>query len=355
VTFSLPEIHAAVEEAARVQLGSHGRLLELVPVHASGRAYSKVHRMELRFEQDTLDVCLKLHRRDNPLHEEECVAWAAEEYTVLAAVHAAATASEELSVVRPLALLPQLPGILFETHHGTVLNSVLRVRGFGSGRRRRLGALECYYRKLGVSLREFHGMTTGHPDVVGTLAGLSLINYGADDLLKEADDGFERAMLLSSNGTRAQAEETYRSTREDFRRLVAADYAQVGVHGDFTPVNVFIDDAGVTLFDFVNFHRGHAYEDISRWISYTYFAQKDPLSLGRQDVARLTAAFMDGYGLPDWRTDPVLRFFFQKSMFRTLLGGFRFARRPGLGRAIYRRAMLRVFRQSVREGMCLPS
>jgi len=355
MTLSTKDMHAAVEEAARVHLAEHGRLLAVTPLHSSGRTYSKMHRMELRFEKGTLDVCIKLHLRDDPSLEQECVTWAREEFAVLKALYAAARDARELSVVRPLAFLPQLPGILLETHHGTVLNTLLKERTLGPWRRRSVESLESYYGKLGVSLREFHDLTTGNPDLVKALAALSLFTYSADQLLEEADDGFQRAMSLSPNGNHASAERLYGLSREGFSRVVRADYRRVGVHGDFTPVNIFVHGTQTTVYDFVNLHYGHPYEDLSRFISYTYFVQKDPLALRRKDVIRLIAAFMDGYGLSEWRVDPVLSFFFQKSMFRTLRGGFRFAKRPGLLRAIYRRAMLSVFHAWVRDGMRVPS
>jgi hypothetical protein len=349
------EMRAAVEEAARAQLADQGRLLAVTPVHSGGRAYSAVHRMELRFEKRTLDVCLKLYRPHDRIHEGQCVRWARKEFSVLGALHPGTLGAEELSVVKPLALLPELPGILLETDHGTVLNTVLKARRFGVRRQRSIEALERCYRNLGVSLRELHDLTVENLAVAKALAGLSLRTASADDLVKEADEEFQGAMLLSTNGGWAVTERRYRLARENFCRLADAGPHRVGVHGDFTPVNVFVHDARATLFDFLTFHVGHPYEDVGRLLSYTYFEQKDPLSLRRRDVTRLIVAFMDGYGVPEWRGDPALEFFFQKGMFRTLRGGFRFAKRPGLARLIYRRAMLRVFHQWMKEGMALPS
>jgi aminoglycoside phosphotransferase (APT) family kinase protein len=349
------EIGAAVEEAARVRLAQHGRLLEVTAMRSSGRAYSRVHRFQLKFEGEIVDACLKLHRHRDPALRERCVAWAREEFGVLEALHPASRKARELSVVRPLAFLPQLPGILLEAHEGVVLNTLLGARRLAPRRARRFDELEAAYARLGVSLRELQELCTRDREVVRALAALSPLRFGREELLRQADETFERAMSLNGDVERAAAERLYHDAREAFRRSAPAEDALVAAHGDLTPVNVFVLGPKVTLFDFVNFHLGHPYEDVSRFVTYTCFLRKNPLSLGRRDVARLVDAFMDGYGLRGWRDDAVFGFFLQKSMYRTLGGGFRFVAKPWLSRTIYRRAMLRLFREWIREGMTVPS
>lgn len=348
------EIQAVIEATAGRQILEHGQLRGVRPVHSSDRTYSKVHRFVLDFDRGELDVCLKLHQRSRSSHARE---WAQEEFRVLRALHAAIATrgrTTELSVVRPLLFLPELPGILLETHRGTVLNDLLKARRFRFWRRS-MSLLEEYYEKAGVSLRELQRLTASDPEVLQALKGWSPINYSPDEILDEAEHDFQRVATLAGIENKGPAGRLHETSKECFREGVADTYVRVGGHGDFTPVNVFVLGPRVTLFDFVNFNLGHPLEDVSRFISYTYFLQKDPLSMARRDVTRLVEAFMHGYGGAPWRDDPILRFFFQKSMYRTLEGGVRFLAKPWPAATIYRRAMLRTFHRWVDEGMGLPA
>jgi Phosphotransferase enzyme family len=350
---TLAQIQAVIEDAVRAQIVEYGRLRAVNLAQSNYRAYSKVHRFVLDFERGSLDVCLKLHQRTSSSEARE---WAQEEFSVLGALYAASAVrrkTTELSVVRPLLFLPQLPGIVLETHHGAVLNDVLKARRLRWWSRS-IRQLEEHFEKLGISLREFQRLTVSDPEVVEVLNGLSPIDYSPNDFADEADRRFQGAMSLAGNENGASTQRLHEVSRRCFLEKVRDDYPRVGGHGDFTPVNVFVLGSRVTLFDFVNFNLGHPFEDVGRFISYTYFLRKDPLSMARRDVSRLVEAFMHGYGLAGWRSDPILRFFFQKSMYRTLEGGLRFLKKPWPAVTIYRRAMLLTFSRWVEEGMGLP-
>ena len=349
------EVASELESVVRQRLNGHGRLLAVRPLQSRRRAFSNVLRFSLSFEERDLDVCLKIHRRTNAGFQEECVDWAKEEFTLLEVLYSASPEGSPLSVVRPLLFLPRLPGILLETHPGQVLNAAMKTRWLGlRSPREPIERLAHYCFLAGKGLREMHRLTTEDERTLRTLSALSPIVIDAAGVLQAADDLFSRAFSLCRRGVRQAAEPIFQSSRAAFVAATAGRYPLVGAHGDCTPLNVFIDGSRVTFFDLVNYHRGHAFEDVSRFISYTYFLQKNPLAFRRHEVSGLIRAFLEGYGLASWRTDPVLRFFFEKSMFRTLGGGFdlRSGRRPL--KSLYRRAMLRVFQRWVTQGMPVP-
>ena len=346
-------IRRELEEAIQDRLLEYGPLVAVTPLESNDRAYSNVLRFSLSFEKQDLDVCLKIHRRRGRPFEQDCARWADKEFRVLEILYACSQEECSLSVVKPLLFLPRIPGILLETHPGRILNAVLNARRFRFGASREsMRELESCYFKLGESLEDMQQLSLEHGETKERIVALSprVLN---DDVLESADRGINKSLSLCRTGRRQTAKETYESTRRNFIALTAADYPLVGVHGDFTPVNVFVGGSRVTLFDFVNFHLGHPFEDVSRFISYTYFLRKDPSSFRKADVSNLIAAFMEGYGLTNWRENGVLMFFFQKNMFHTLSGGLRFQDKSWLARSLYERAMLRVFHRWIDHGMGL--
>ena len=355
MTVTTETITRELEEAVQDRLPEYGPLVAVTPQESSDGSYSNVVRYSLCFENRDLDVCLKIHRRRGMPFEQDCVGWADEEFRILKMLYASSQEGWSLSVVKPLLFLPRLPGILLETHPGEILNSVLKARRFRFGASREsMSELERCYFGLGESLQDMQRLSLERAEAREGIAALSPWVLNADDVLESADRGVIKTLSLCRAGRRQAAKKIYESTRRDFIALTTEDYPLVGAHGDFTPVNIFVSGSRVTMFDFVNFHLGHPFEDVSRFISYTYFLAKDPLSFCERDVSGLIGAFMEGYGLPDWRENAVLKFFFQKNIFRTLGGGLRFQNKSWLARSIYRWAMLRVFNRWIDSGMGLP-
>lgn len=343
-----------VRETALVELEQYGRLLGIRPLGGTARSFSSVKRLALTFEDQELDVCLKVHRRTSKGFEPECVNWALEEFEVLQAIQRLAGDSARPSVVRPILFLPTLPGILLETNSGEILNDRLRSRRFGRGLvqgSKGLDELAGTFVEVGRNLRALHDLSraVGSSQLVGSVRPWVL---DADYVRAEADKGASIAFgHLRAN--KDQAHERYRAARDQFD-FGQQEFQQVAAHGDFTPINIFVSGQQVTFFDFVNFHLGHPFEDVSRFLSFTFFLQKDPSAYGAADVSRLIAAFMDGYDLDGWRDEPALTFFFQKNIFRTLTGGLRFQGKRWPLSAFYTAGMLRVFRRWVERGMRLP-
>jgi len=354
MTESPDEIRSHVEAQVRRHLIGFGPLRAVTALHSKKRVYSSVMRFRLCFESQELDACVKIHRRSDTPGSEKRTVWAGKEFELLKIFHAAQGRAAQLSVVRPLLLLPDLPGILLETHPGQILSAVLNRRRLGlAGWRGSRQELERHYAAVGSSLREFQDVSTTDAETRTALSGFPFRERGAPEVLADAEDGFRKALARVRPGHRPRAEEAFSASREAFLASTSAGFPRVGVHGDFTPVNVFVHQGRVTLFDFVNFHWGHMFEDVSRFVGYTYFLQKDPLSFRPIDISALISAFLEGYRLPGWRTDPVLGFFFKKSMCRTLGGGLRFQSKRWPWNTLYEKAMLRVFHRWIDQGMTL--
>jgi len=347
------EAAGELERAVREEM--NGRALVAVsPMQSRRRSFSSVLRYRLRFEDRELDVCLKVHRRANTGFQEECVLWAKEEFEVLQALYAAARDGSPLSVVRPLLFLPRLPAVLLETHPGRVLNTLLKARWLGL-RGPEIGRewLERACRLAGAGLREMHRLTSEDGPALRALAVLRPIVVGRDAVLTATDELFGSAAAHCSGEVQRAAERGYRSARDAFGAATALSYPLVGAHGDCTPLNVFVHESRVTYFDLVNYHRNHAFEDVSRFVTYLFFLRKNPWAFPPSFADALASAFLDGYGIPSPGTDPVLRFFFQRSMFRTLNGGLGQRGDRALLSPLYEGAMRRVFAGWVAEGMAL--
>ena len=348
--------HEAIRSASKQKLGEHGRLRDITSLGGNARSFSSVKRFSLSFERSEIDACLKVHRRADKGFEEECVRWAWEEFMVLKTIHGVTDADGYPSVVRPILFLPALPGILLETNHGQILNEKLRARSLGRGLVQGAGALEelCeIYFDTGRNLKSVHGLgQDGRPR--REFESFGPYTFDAEFILGEADRRVEKLELYLSGRQLADIQSEYRRLREHFVSCARGAFPLVPSHGDFTPVNIFVTGGRVTFFDFVNFHFGHPYEDVSRFLSYTLFLQKDPSAFGSRAIGRLTRSFVEGYDLDHWREDPVLAFFLHKNILRTLTGGLRFQNKPWPLNTLYRRGMLRVFRRWVEGGMALP-
>jgi hypothetical protein len=322
------QVRRGVEAAARSELTDHGALNGVEIVGSSRLFYSTGCRLRLRFEQGPLDVYVKIYRRSGKGFEEECVGWAREEFLLL-------------------------PGVAFEYHPGRPLNELLRRRlGFGG---RSVAEIASLFRGVGESLRQFHDLTRPGGAGRAHVEWLRPVEWGLDRVLASTDEMAERAASLCRRGIRGILERQYADARSAFRNAVGDDYPRWGLHGDFTPVNVFVHEGHLTLFDFVNFALGHPYEDLSRFLAYTAFLRKDPLSFSSGEVSALCQAFLDGYGIGnEERGGPELVFFFQRSLFRTLGGGIRFQTRSWPLSALYAASMRRVLESRVAAGGGLP-
>jgi len=347
------QVRRGVETAARSELANRGALSDVEVVGSSRLFYSTGCRLRLRFENGLLDVYVKIYRRSGKGFEEECVGWAREEFLLLQGVSEFARRLGGPPVVRPLLLLPEVPGVAFEYHPGRPLNELLRRRlGFGG---RSIQELASLFRGVGEGLRQFHDLTRPGGAGRAHVEWLRPVEWGLDRVLTSTDEMGERAASLCRRSVRAPLERQYAAVRGAFRSAVADDYPRWGLHGDFTPVNVFVHDGDLTLFDFVNFALGHPYEDLSRFLAYIAFLPKDPLSFRAGEVSELCRAFLDGYGIgDDERQGPELAFFFQRSLFRTLGGGIRFQTRPWPLSALYAASMRRVLESRIAAGGGLP-
>lgn len=348
------QLRQTVEAAARAGVAGPGTLVAVESADARPGTQSQGHSFLLRFERGTLDTYLKIHRRRGRGFEQDCLAWAEEEFRLLSALHALAPGSPPLAVVRPLVLIPTLPGILFERHPGVTLNELLTRGRLGLGSSFPADELRQIYRLVGGSLRQLHGLLAAGTPLRADLDAFEMVETGLEQKLEETERMLNRVLDHCRAEHRAVVESTYRYARRAFLAAVERPYPRAGVHGDFTPVNIFVHEGRPTLFDFVNFHLGHPFEDVGRFLSYTRFLRKDPLSAAGHEVGPLCEAFMDGYGLQGWRSDPVLLFFFQSSMFRTLSGGLRYQSRPWPLSMLYTRAMRRALDAWIAEGMGLP-
>jgi hypothetical protein len=97
------------------------------------------------------------------------------------------------------------------------------------------------------------------------------------------------------------------------RGLSAADLASSGIHGDFFPGNVIVSDEHVVGLDFVMQQEGSVYADPSYFI-FQLNTLRQQLQYRRAVVARLCAAFLDGYepGLKEatFAARPMVRLYF---------------------------------------------
>lgn len=348
------QLRKTVEAAVLASVPGPGALVAVEPAGARPGSQSHGQSFQIRFEGGTLDAYLKIHRRRGRGFEQECVAWAEEEFRLLTALHALAPASPPLAVVRPLVLIPTLPGILLERHRGVTLNELLKQGRLGLGSSYPADETRRIYQLVGASLRRLHGLLAAGTPLRAELEAFEMVETGLDRKLEQTERMLDRVLDHCRAEHRAVVESKYRYARRSFLDAVERPYPRAGVHGDFTPVNIFVDGGRPTLFDFVNFHLGHPFEDVGRFLSYTRFLRKDPLSAAGQEVGPLCEAFMDGYGLPGWRSNTVLQFFFQSSMFRTLSGGLRYQSRPWPLSMLYTRAMRRALDGWIAEGMGLP-
>jgi hypothetical protein len=348
------DIRREVEAAARQGVPGQGVLRSIDPLGTNRGSYSGGQRFRLTFDSGEVEAYLKIHRRRGRGFEDDCLAWAEEEFELLSGLHEAAPSAPPLDVVKPLVLIPSLPGILLERHPGVTLNSLLKGGRLGLGRGLPAEELCRIYRLVGEGLRQLHGLLGPGTPLLTKLGEFGILEIDCDKVLQDTERMLNRVLDHCRADHRAAVESGYRYARRAFLDAVERPYPRHGTHGDFTPVNMFVHDGRPTFFDFVNFHLGHPLEDVGRFLSYTRFLRKDPFSKVGREVGPLCEAFMEGYGLRDWRANPVLVLFFQRSMFRTLSGGLRFQSWPWPLSTVYVQAMRRALDNWIAEGMALP-
>jgi len=348
------DIRRQVELATRQGVPGYGVSLAVDPVGANRGSYSRGQRFRLTFDSGIVEAYLKIHCRRGRGFEQDCLLWAEEEFRLLSGLHEMAPSSAPLAVVKPLVLIPSLPGILLERHPGVTLNSLLQRGRLGLGSGLAAEELRGIYRLAGESLRQLHGLLAEGTPLRMKLERFEILEPGLDSVLAETEGMLDHVLDNCRADHRAVVESAYRYARRAFLDAVERPFPRVGLHGDFTPVNMFVHQGRLTFFDFVNFHLGHPLEDVGRFLSYTRFLRKDPLSPAGREVRPLCEAFMEGYGLEGWRSNPVLLLFFQWAMFRTLSGGLRFQSWPWPLSTLYVGAMRRALDGWIAEGMGLP-
>jgi aminoglycoside phosphotransferase (APT) family kinase protein len=217
-----------------------------------------------------------------------------------------------------------------------------------------LRTTQALFSEAGRHLRAFHEMTGPEGSGRPLVERLEPIEQPLDAVIESTDQMAARMARLCRPRLAPALLDLHVHAKRAFQERVTDRYPRNGVHGDFTPVNVFVDSGKTTLFDFVNFHLGHPYEDLGRFLAYTLFLRKNPLLFRSVDVSALCSAFLDGYGLTDRVSDPELVFFFQRSLFRTIGGGLRFQERSWPLNMVYARAMRRVLDSWISAGGGLP-
>jgi hypothetical protein len=340
--------------AVRNGLPQFGSLLAIEPLGAQSHALSQSRTLILRFEQQSIHAFLKLYqRRDQPepLRSRD---WAEKEFGLLGALWNKAPGLG-LRTVEPLLHVPEIDAVLLRYQPGELLSSHLRRarlrHRFSS---RSAETLAGHLGRLGQALRSFQGLSRQDPNLAAWI-GQHRSNANLQRLLQVGDDQFHAAQSLLAPELRQRMDQVYAAAREGMVAESEPAPEWVGVHGDFTPVNVIVAGDELFLIDFVNTHLGHPHEDASRLVSYLAYQTRPPLGIPAALVNRLIRQFMAGLGAVDWQSSRSFLYLYQRSMCRTLNAGLRYNDKRWPMRHIYRSAMLRFFHDWVASGMRLPA
>jgi len=213
------------------------------------------------------------------------------EYRVLATLHEHFRSLSPLSVVKPIACLPEGLSLLTEETVGRPLNLVLAgtnpLRGAGNLRRH---ADLC--RLAGAWLRHFQAIT----------ATPSRARYDVAEILGYCE---ARVQLMLSRPESGLDLDTALAVERHVRRLASrvgsAELELVGRHNDFRPANMLTDGRSLTVLDFTGFTSGPPLYDFMK-----FWLKLEDLSQGlfprRRRAAALQAAFREGYGPVDLGT-----------------------------------------------------
>jgi aminoglycoside phosphotransferase (APT) family kinase protein len=137
----------------------------------------------------------------------------------------------------------------------------------------------------GAWLRRLHGVTRD-PDT-------TLARRAWNDLLADA---WRDLTACESRGLSGRIAASVRQRLQDLKQALPAEVCTVGCHGDFSPGNVFVAPAVLSIIDFEGFHHGLPWEDAAYFLVHLelYFAR-----LGhRARFERLQVAFLEHLDTP---------------------------------------------------------
>ncbi|MGH7385565.1 MAG: phosphotransferase [Candidatus Rokuibacteriota bacterium] len=264
-------------------LGSAGPF-EVTVVATEERPDSTLRRIRLADGLRSRSFYLKT-LRTTPATRPGQLAAVTAEHRVLVDLHERFASLAPLSVVKPVACLPESFSLLTEEAAGRGLNLLLSspnpIRP--DGRLRRHTDL-C--RLAGAWLRHFHAMTA--PPAGGRYDVSEIFGYCEERLrlmLSQPGGGLDLDTALALE----------RHVRRLASRVTAPELELVGRHNDFRPENVVTDGRSLTLLDFTGFTYGpRLYDFMKFWLRLENLSQG--LLPRRRRAAALQAAFHEGYG-----------------------------------------------------------
>jgi hypothetical protein len=270
-------------EGGREHLGTGGPYRAWV-VATEERPESTVRRVRLEDGNRTGHFYLKTVRATPDTAAEQMRAVAAE-YRVLADLHAHFQPLSPLSVVRPIACLPEALSLLTEEGAGGRLDRVLA----GTNPIRAAGALARHgdlCRLAGSWLRHFQTVAVGPRQ--GLYDVSEIFGYCEARLqlmLSEPESGLDLDSALAIE----------RHVRSLAGQVSSAELGLVARHNDFRPANMLTDGRSLTVLDFTGFTSGpRLYDFMKFWLKLEDLSQG--LFARRRRASVLQAAFQDGYG-----------------------------------------------------------
>ena len=185
-------------------------------------------------------------------------------------------------VPRPLHLDPEEASLLMEPCHGTPLDALIRVGRLTRDKVRSRELMTVMYR-TGTWLRHFQEATAParHDDPAHAL--MRLVDTAACRLERC------RGELLSVSAVGA----VHLQLEGLKERLAPPSLRMTGVHGDFWPGNVFVEDDLVEVIDFEGAREGLPYEDVAYFL--VQLEQFFPGRFLQAQFKPLGAAFLAGY------------------------------------------------------------
>lgn len=243
------------------------RTLDFDVLHSSEREASTVAKVAIRTGRGTETVFVKVFkpRHNTATALSETRDRVARDFEFSSRLHAAFSASNTFSVVRPIACYPEHLAIVTAESAGTTLLDVLERRAtwWPSGLVRR--DLEATHSNVGGWLSAFQRVEPTNNE-------LSL------DAMREYIDIRVRRLLMTSppvldQSARARVLDYFDRTAA---AVDAADRTEVLTHADLAPSNILIDGDRVTVIDFAMVAPGGRYMDLARLYTQLEFLKAKP-------------------------------------------------------------------------------
>lgn len=188
--------------------------------------------------------------------------------------------SHELTVPRPLGLLPEVAGVLTEACEGQRLDRALRWARLGKTRSGRV-LLRRWVKGCGEWLGLFHRITekAGTPE--------EIYRRMERELRVELD-------MCRAHGLAPVLADRVAAAFEDSKRIAFnGDHKIVGRHCDFAPWNVFVTPERLAVIDFEGFQDGLIYDDLCYFLGH--IATMPSYHLGPSLADGLAQSFLEGY------------------------------------------------------------